>query len=80
MAAFDFDKFQRPAGRPKHLDPIEIFRSLPNLPRTPNDLWQGQSEALQAWHKLRTEPDVLILQNTGAGKSIVGALDRSESN
>jgi hypothetical protein len=54
--------------------PIEIFRAVPALAGTPNDLWQGQSKALELWHNNRHLRDTLISLHTGAGKSIVGLL------
>ena len=74
MSLFDFNKLSRPSSRTAPINPIEIFRSVPALAETPNDLWQGQSKALEAWHAIRTERDVLISLHTGAGKSIVGLL------
>jgi len=56
------------------VDPIEIFRATPALAETPNDLWQGQSKALELWHNNRHLRDTLISLHTGAGKSIVGLL------
>jgi hypothetical protein len=40
----DFSQLKRPTASLKHLNPIEIFERLPNLPGTPNDLWRGQSD------------------------------------
>ena len=54
--------------------PIEIFERLPSLENSPNDLWRGQAEALEAWNTARKENDVLIALNTGAGKTIMGLL------
>jgi hypothetical protein len=72
----DFSKIKRSdenRGRgPIH--PIEIFERLPSLDNSPNDLWRGQAEALETWHKFRTDLDVLIALNTGAGKTIIGLL------
>lgn len=71
---FDFSKLGRVARAPKAQHPIEIFERLPNLPGTPNDLWRGQTEALNGWHAARTKNDVLIGLNTGAGKTLAGLL------
>src|SRR6478672_5055628 len=70
----DFSQLKRPSRSTKPLNPIEIFERLPNLPGTPNDLWRGQTEALEEWHKQREKNDILIALNTGAGKTLVGLL------
>jgi superfamily II DNA or RNA helicase len=74
MSQFDFNKLNRPSTRSRPVNPIEIFRSVPALAETPNDLWQGQSKALEQWHAHRTKKDTLISLHTGAGKTIVGLL------
>jgi hypothetical protein len=74
MATFDFNSLNRPASAKRPINPIEIFRSAPALAETPNDLWQGQSKALEIWHAGRHLRDTLISLHTGAGKSIVGLL------
>lgn len=74
MSFFDFDKLNRPSAKRAPADPIELFRTAPALVATPNDLWQGQSKALELWHKERTKKDILISLHTGAGKTIVGLL------
>jgi hypothetical protein len=70
----DFSQLKRPYSTTKPQNPIEIFEKLPNLSGTPNDLWRGQTDALEEWHKNRKESDVLITLNTGAGKTLVGLL------
>ena len=55
-------------------DPIAIFDTLPSLSGTVNDLWRGQADALKEWNINRTEKDILVSLNTGAGKTIVGVL------
>jgi len=70
----DFSQLKRPSRNIKPLNPIEIFEKLPNLPDTPNDLWRGQTEALEQWHENRKKSDALIALNTGAGKTLVGLL------
>ena len=80
MATFDFNSLNRPASAKRPINPIEIFRSAPALAETPNDLWQGQSKALEIWHAGRHLRDTLISLHTGAGKSIVGLLNSAESN
>ncbi|QLE47093.1 helicase [Nostoc sp. C057] len=70
----DFSTIKRPGKNPKPIHPIEIFEKLPNLPGSPNDLWRGQTEALNQWHEKRNQSDVLIALNTGAGKTLAGLL------
>jgi replicative superfamily II helicase len=70
----DFSQLKRPARNTKPQDPIAIFERRPSLPNTPNDLWRGQTEALNEWHKSRSKSDVFIALNTGAGKTLVGLL------
>ncbi len=70
----DFSKFSRPAGTSAPINPIEIFKRSPNVGNAPNDLWEGQAQALKGWHENRDKSDNLIVLNTGAGKSIVGVL------
>jgi superfamily II DNA or RNA helicase len=74
MATFDFNSLNRPASAKRPINPIEIFRAAPALAGTPNDLWQGQSKALELWHNDRHLRDTIISLHTGAGKSIVGLL------
>jgi tetratricopeptide (TPR) repeat protein len=70
----DLSKLPNPSERKQHLNPIEIFNSLPRLKESPNDLWAAQQQILVQWHKERARNDVAINLNTGAGKSIVGLL------
>lgn len=74
MATFDFNSLNRPASARRSINPVEIFRATPALAGTPNDLWQGQSKALEQWHSGRHLRDTLISLHTGAGKSVVGLL------
>jgi hypothetical protein len=74
MSLFDFDKLKRPETGKRPIKPIEIFRTAPTLDQTPNDLWQGQSKALEQWHENRTTTDISISLHTGAGKSLVGLI------
>jgi hypothetical protein len=70
----DFSQLGNVSVGRKIVDPISIFESLPNLPGTPNDIWRGQTDALEKWHENRKINDVLIELNTGAGKTLVGIL------
>jgi hypothetical protein len=58
------------------VDPYEIFRK--NISRMSesgvNDLWAGQVDALRDWHTKRSSHDVCLVLNTGAGKTLLGAL------
>ena len=74
MTFFDFNKLNCPTPGTRDVNPLDIFRKAPALSGTPNDLWQGQSKALEAWHASRTATDTLISLHTGAGKTIVGLL------
>lgn len=70
----DFGKVKRPVRAKASVNPIELFEKLPSLPNTPNDLWRGQTAALEDWHANRNQRDILISLNTGAGKTLVGLL------
>lgn len=59
------------AGAPV-TNPRDIFDALPNKPWTRLRLEQG--EVLKAWHDRRTQRDIVIKQNTGGGKTVVGLL------
>lgn len=61
-------------AKPPPSDPFEIFARRPSLAGTPNDLWGGQRDALQAWVKSRKQHDILISLNTGSGKTMLGVL------
>lgn len=72
---FDFTKLTVPSVGAAPTDPYKIFTGLPRLEGTPNDLWRGQSEALNEWNtNYRDKRDILISLNTGAGKTLVGLL------
>lgn len=74
MSLFDFNKLSRPATQSKPTKPIDVFRSASSLDATPNDLWRGQSHALEQWDEHRSKSDVLVSLHTGAGKSLVGII------
>lgn len=74
MSTFDFNSLSRPSVGSRPVDPIEVFRSASSLEDTPNDLWRGQSQALERWHSVRENKDVLVSLHTGAGKSLVGII------
>lgn len=71
---FDFGSLQRPSTAVREIEPRALLRSLPVREGAINDLWDGQAQALAAWHEKRDRSDNLILLNTGAGKTIVGLI------
>uniref|UniRef100_UPI003AF41EE9 DEAD/DEAH box helicase family protein n=1 Tax=Thiolapillus sp. TaxID=2017437 RepID=UPI003AF41EE9 len=56
------------------VDPVELFQNLKVYDSGINDLWLAQGDALRKWHENRAKPDVGIVLNTGAGKTLVGLL------
>lgn len=56
------------------IDPLELFRSLHISDQEIKDLWLGQGDALRCWNASRDEKDVVIVLNTGAGKTLVSLL------
>ena len=58
----------------KPTEPLEIFRGLSVADQNINDLWLAQGDALREWHENRRLPDVGVVLNTGAGKTLVGLL------
>jgi hypothetical protein len=52
--------------------PRDIFAALPSKPWS--YLRQEQGEALEGWFTRRDDRDVVIKQNTGGGKTVVGLL------
>ncbi|GAA4626971.1 DEAD/DEAH box helicase family protein [Actinoallomurus vinaceus] len=52
--------------------PRDIFAALPNKPWS--YLRQEQGEALEGWFARKDDRDVVIKQNTGGGKTVVGLL------
>ncbi|ORV21734.1 hypothetical protein AWB98_27165 [Mycolicibacterium conceptionense] len=61
-----------PGKRSKLLEPRDIFAALPDkkFPR----LRAEQGEVLKAWFERRDQRDLVIKQNTGGGKTLVGLL------
>ena len=70
----DFGTLSVPQKKDAQTDPIKIFEALPRLDGSLNDLWRGQTDALRQWDAQRTESDILISLNTGAGKTLAGLL------
>ena len=52
--------------------PRDIFAALPNKPWS--YLRAEQGEVLEGWYGRRDDRDVVIKQNTGGGKTVVGLL------
>ena len=70
----DFSKIAAPQAESAPVDPIGLFQKLKISDQGINDLWLAQGDALREWHKNRTAPDIGIVLNTGAGKTLVGLL------
>lgn len=74
LANMSFSSIPQLTAKPPPSDPFDVFARRPSLPGTPNDLWGGQRDALQAWAKNRKKRDILISLNTGSGKTMLGVL------
>lgn len=72
----DLDKI-RQSGNDKLLVPRDIFAALPSKPWPRLRLEQG--EVLKQWFERREERDLVIKQNTGGGKTVVGLLAAQSS-
>jgi len=70
----DFGKIAAPKAAARPTDPIALFQSLRVTDPAINDLWLAQGDALREWDSHRAAPDVAIVLNTGAGKTLVGLL------
>ena len=71
---FSFSRISAKLDGQRPLDPIEIFQSATISDPGINDLWLAQGDALRDWHAARAKPDVAVVLNTGAGKTLVGLL------
>lgn len=71
---FDFSKLKPQPKEQRLTDPIALFQRLRVTDTSINDLWLAQGDALRGWNERRTERDVSISLNTGAGKTLVGLL------
>jgi replicative superfamily II helicase len=69
----DFKKLQQAKGKPKPINPREIFNALPKPPGI-NDLYASQAEVLDAWFLRHTEKDIVVKLHTGGGKTLVALL------
>ena len=72
--SFEFSKLKATPREQRLTDPVVLFQRLRVTDTSINDLWLAQGDALRAWNQSRTEPDVSISLNTGAGKTLVGLL------
>jgi len=70
----DFSRISKPKDSKRIVEPIELFQSLRVSDPAINDMWLAQGDALRTWHDHRTEADIAIVLNTGAGKTLVGLL------
>jgi hypothetical protein len=64
-------------GDDKLIDPRDIFASLPTKPWPRLRLEQG--EVLKEWFARRNQRDLVIKQNTGGGKTVIGLLAAQSS-
>lgn len=67
----NWDKINADNGA-KLLQPRDIFTALPHKPWS--RLRPEQGEVLKQWFDRRDKPDLVIKQNTGGGKTLVGLL------
>jgi hypothetical protein len=72
--SFRFGDVPVQIAKPRPVNPIELYTSLKRTDPGINDLWLAQGDVLRKWHERRTESDVTINLNTGAGKTYVGLL------
>jgi hypothetical protein len=59
-------------GAPRLTNPRDIYTALPHRPWSYLRLEQG--EVLEGWFNRREQTDVVIKQNTGGGKTVIGLL------
>src|SRR5689334_4928259 len=69
--ALDWSRIGAGAHEPL-VRPRDIFAALPSRPWP--YLRQEQGEVLEKWFDQRTNHDVVIKQNTGGGKTVIGLL------
>ena len=74
--SFKFGSIPARPPKPRLINPIELYTSHSRRRTDPsvNDLWLAQGDVLRNWHKRRTDNDISITLNTGAGKTYVGLL------
>lgn len=69
---FDFSRIEGVPAVDTALQPRDIYAALPQAPWP--YLREPQGVVLDQWFKRRTESDLVIKMNTGAGKTVVGLL------
>lgn len=69
----DLSKLRAAKKQPRVIDPVEIFRRLPKEAEI-KDLYDSQTEVLNAWFADRAKPDHVVKLHTGGGKTVVGLL------
>ena len=69
----DFKKLRESKGKPRPVNPRDIFNALPKPPGI-NDLYASQAEVLDAWFVRRTDKDIVVKLHTGGGKTLVALL------
>ena len=69
----DFQRLRAERTSPRSAHPRDIFNRLVKPPYI-RDLLPGQVEVLETWWNNRSQRDVIIKQNTGGGKTLVGIL------
>ncbi|ANX13323.1 hypothetical protein ABE41_015045 [Fictibacillus arsenicus] len=69
----DFSKFKKKEEVPRDTHPIKIYDGLTRSGGL-NDLWRGQYLALEEWHELRANENLVVGLNTGGGKTVIGLL------
>lgn len=70
----DFNKLLQQQAQAAPTEPRELYASLPEKARGYGYLRDVQAQVLEAWHLRRTERDLVIKVNTGAGKTIDGLI------
>lgn len=71
--ALDFTKLGGPNLIDTAVEPVKLFAALPRAPKY-QYLRNVQAEVLDGWFQRRTEKDLVLKMNTGAGKTVVGLL------
>ncbi|MHB1032984.1 MAG: DEAD/DEAH box helicase family protein [Pirellulaceae bacterium] len=70
----DFGKIEGLKPTERIIDPVALFHTLKVSDPAIKDLHLAQGDALRQWNSERSQADVAIVLNTGAGKTLVGLL------